>query len=66
MWASYHHKNGPYRKAKQTVNIEVLYNMPTNKVSLHRVLAAPPEKVFHAFKEASSLAIALWIYFHVA
>lgn len=40
--------------------------MPTNKVSLHRVLAAPPEKVFHAFKEASAMAIALWIYFHVA
>lgn len=56
MWASYHHKNGPYRKAKQTVNIEVLYNMPTNKVSLHRVLAAPPEKVFHALKRP-----ALWL-----
>jgi uncharacterized protein YndB with AHSA1/START domain len=33
--------------------------MPTNSVSLHRVLTAAPEKVFRAFTEAS--AMAAWI-----
>ncbi len=30
--------------------------MPTNSVSLHRVLTAAPEKVFRAFTEASAMA----------
>ena len=30
--------------------------MSTNSVSLHRVLKAPPEKVFRAFTEASAMA----------
>lgn len=33
--------------------------MSDNKVSLHRVLTAPPEKVYRAFTEA--LAIASWL-----
>jgi uncharacterized protein YndB with AHSA1/START domain len=33
--------------------------MPTNSVTLHRVLAAPTEKVFRAFIEAN--AMAAWI-----
>ena len=33
--------------------------MPTNSVSLHRVLNAPPEKVYRAFTEVN--AIASWI-----
>lgn len=33
--------------------------MSNNKVSLHRVLTAPPEKVYRAFTEA--LAIASWL-----
>jgi uncharacterized protein YndB with AHSA1/START domain len=33
--------------------------MPDNSVSLHRVLKAPPEKVYRAFTEAS--AMACWI-----
>lgn len=30
--------------------------MPTNKVQLHRVFAAPPEKVFRAFTEPDAMA----------
>jgi uncharacterized protein YndB with AHSA1/START domain len=33
--------------------------MSTNKVQLHRVLAAPPEKVFKAFTESD--AMAFWL-----
>ena len=33
--------------------------MPNNQVSLHKVLKAPPEKVYRAFTEA--LAIASWL-----
>ena len=33
--------------------------MPDNSVTLHRVLAAPPEKVFRAFTDAA--AMASWI-----
>ena len=33
--------------------------MPTNKVILHRVLTAPPEKVFRAFSDAA--AHATWL-----
>jgi len=33
--------------------------MPTNKVTLHRVLAAPPEKVFRAFSDPA--AHATWL-----
>jgi uncharacterized protein YndB with AHSA1/START domain len=31
-------------------------NMSTNKVQLHRVIAAPPEKVFRAFTEPDAMA----------
>jgi uncharacterized protein YndB with AHSA1/START domain len=56
-WSSHHAKNGRHRKATRVGT--KIHVMSGNAVSLHRVLKAPPEKIYRAFTEAS--AIASWL-----
>jgi uncharacterized protein YndB with AHSA1/START domain len=54
-WSSYHIQKRAIRKAKR-VGIQKNNFMSDNKVSLHRVIKASPEKVYRAFTEATAMA----------